>query len=103
MGSCFSSKQRAAKIRIIDNTQKGKRFDYLRRRGEIILTMDRVCNVPMLNIIFDDWHVNSVRLWPKSDKARHCFQCGLDRTPPDTSSSNISCCSNNSASIDTVH
>ena len=28
MGSCFSSKQRAVKIRIIDNIQKENRFDY---------------------------------------------------------------------------
>ena len=54
MGSCFSSKQRAVKIRIIDNIQKENRFDYLRPRGEIIVTIDRVYNFPMLNIIFDD-------------------------------------------------
>ena len=72
----------------------------MRSRGEIILTMDSVYNVPMLNINFDDWYVNSVRLWPKSDKARHCFQCWFKKTLPDTPSSNISCCSN-SASIDT--
>ena len=72
----------------------------MRSRGEIILTMDSVYNVPMLNINFDDWYVNSVRLWPKSDKASHCFQCWFKKTLPDTPSSNISCCSN-SASIDT--
>ena len=106
MGGCFSFEQKSnniAQIKIIDNIQKGKRFDYLRPRREIILTMDRVYNVPMLNINFEDWYVISVRLCPKSEKARHCFQCWLERTPPDTRSSNISCCSNSSASFDTVH
>ena len=65
--------------------------------------MDRVYHVPMLNINFDDWYVTRVRLWPKNDKTRHCFQCWLERTPPNTPSSSISCCSNSSASIDTVH
>lgn len=65
--------------------------------------MDRVYHVLMLNINFDDWYVNSVRLWPKNDKTRHCFQCWLERSSPDTPSSNISRCSNSSASIDTAH
>ena len=57
MGDCFFFEQKSnniAKIIKIDNIQKGKRFDYLRPRGEIILTMDRVYNVPMLNINFED-------------------------------------------------
>ena len=106
MGGCFSFEQKSnniAQIRIIDNIQKGKRFDCLRPRSEIILTMHRVYNVPMLNINFGEWYINSVRHWPKSDKARHCFQCWLKRTPPDNLSSNISGCSNSNASIDTVH
>ena len=40
MGSSFSSKQHTAKIRIME--KKGKRLDYLRPRGQIILTMNRL-------------------------------------------------------------
>ena len=103
MGGCFSFEQKSnniAQTRLID---KGKRFDYLRPRGEIIFTMDTGYKVPIRKINFDDWYLNSVRFWPKSNKIRHCCQCWIERTPPDTPSSNISCCSKSSASIDTVH
>ena len=98
MGSCFSSKH--AKIRIIDNIEKGKRYGYLRPKCDIILTMDKVYNVPMININFVDWLVNSVRLWLKTDSACHCFQCWLERTPLYTPS-NLSCYLN--SLVDTVH
>ena len=62
---------------MIDNIKKGNRYNYLRPKGKLILSVDEVYGVPLLKVSFNDWYFNSLRLWPKSDKARHCFQ----RTP----------------------
>lgn len=98
MGDYFRTKY--SKIKISDSIKKGKRCDYLRPRGETILKIDEVYNVLMSNINFDDWLVNSVRLWPKTDSTHHYFQCLLERTLPDTPI-NLSCSLD--CSLDTVH
>ena len=71
MSCCFSTKK--LQVKIIDTIAEGSEFDYLRPQGRIIFEMDSVSYVPQLDIFFDDWYANSVRLWLKSEK-----------TPPDT-------------------
>lgn len=71
MSCCFSTKK--LQVKIIDTIAEGSEFDYLRPQGRIIFEMDSVSNVPQLDIFFDDWYANSVRLLLKSEK-----------TPPDT-------------------
>ena len=97
MGTCFSKK---SKIKIVDNIKKGSQHKYLRLNGEIVLSIDKICNVLLFDINIDGWYPNSVRLWPKIKDAQQCFQSWLERTPPSTSSvsSNFSF-----SSKDTVH
>ena len=95
MGCCFPFKR--VKIKATDNVSKGKRYDYLRAKGKLILSIDETYGVPLINVNFNDWHVKSTRLWPRTDKARHCAQCQRQRTPSDSPSLSP----NNS--LDTVH
>ena len=97
IGTCFSKK---SKIKIVDNIKKGSQHKYLRLNGEIVLSIDKICNVLLFDINIDGWYPNSVRLWPKIKDAQQCFQSWLERTPPSTPivSSNFSF-----SSKDTVH
>ena len=96
MGGCFSCNK--PNVEIIDSTPWGKRFDYLRPNGTITYTIDRMYDVPEIEINFDGWYKASARLWPKSNKMRSNF-LGLQRTP--LPSPNFSTSSSN-RSIDTV-
>ena len=78
MGGCFSFNRPS--VEIIDETPKGKQFDYLRPKGRIIYTVDRMCDVPQTEINFDGWYKASVSLWPKSNKMRSNF-LNLQRPP----------------------
>ena len=78
MGGFFSFNRPS--VEIIDETPKGKQFDYLRPEGRIIYTVDRMCDVPQIKINFDGWYKASVSLWPKSKKMRSNF-LNLQRTP----------------------
>ena len=69
MGSCLSKKIR---IKIIDKIKERPKFDYLRPKWEIVLSIDQRYNVPAFYINFDVWYTNSVRLWPKNNKLQHC-------------------------------
>ena len=60
--------------------------------------MDSVSNVPKIEILFDDCNTNSVRLWPKTERAHKHF-LKIERTPPDKSPSE----SYDTISLDTVH
>ena len=97
MGCCCSKKK--LQVKIINTIAEGSEFDYLRPKGRIIFKMDSVYDVPQLDIFFDDWYANSVRLWPKTEKARKHF-LKIERIPPDTPPI-ISDDSN--FSLDTVH
>ena len=66
-------------ITIIDNIKKGPKYNYLRLKGEIILSANKVYNVPILDINFDRWYANSVMLWPRGNKSQNCFECWLDK------------------------
>ena len=81
IGTCFSKK---SKIKIVDNIKKGSQHKYLRLNGEIVLSIDKICNVLLFDINIDGWYPNSVRLWPKIKDAQQCFQSWLERTPPST-------------------
>ena len=95
MGCCFSLKQ--PRIKIFDLTPPGEKFNYLRPEGVINLTIDRKYNLPLIEIQFEGWFVNSGRLWPKDNKARENFLL-LERIPPPTSSLS----STSDSEIDTV-
>ena len=41
---------------------EGNEFDYLRPNGRHILKMDNIYNVPEIDILFDNWYANSIRL-----------------------------------------
>lgn len=78
---------------MIDNIKNGKRFDYLRPKDELVLSINGIYGVPLISVNFDDWYKN----WPKSEKACYCCQCEIQGTSLDSSSLS----SDNSC--DTVH
>ena len=82
MGSCFS---KDSKVKIIDDIPLGGDFNYLRPNGYITYTIDTKYNVLLIEINFDGWFETSVRLWPKSKKARSKFLL-LERIPSPTPS-----------------
>ena len=97
MGSCFSFNR--PDIEIIDETPMGKQFDYLRPEGTITHTVNRMYDVPEIEINFDGLYKASVRLWPKSNKMRSNV-LNLQRAP--LSSPTFSISSSNDSYIDTV-
>ena len=78
MGGCFSFNRPS--IEIIDEMPKGKQFDYLRSKGKITYTVNRMYDVPEIEINFNGWYRASVRLWQKSTKMSSNF-LDLQRTP----------------------
>ena len=97
MGGCFSFNRPS--VEIIDETPKGKQFDYLRPERRIIYTVDRMCDVPQTEINFDGWYKASVGLWPKFNKMRSNF-LNLQRTP--LLSPTVSISSSTDSGINTV-
>ena len=72
---------------------------YLRPKGKLILRTDSIYNVPKIDILFDDWCTNSVRLWPKTEKScKHFLR--VEGTPPNASCSSES---HDDISLDIVH
>ena len=49
------------KITIYDYTIPGDDFEYLRPQGAITLSIDRKCNISIVDITLDAWYENSVR------------------------------------------
>ena len=84
-------------MEIIDKTPPGEEFDYLRPRGKLLYNIDSVYDAPKIDIIFDDWYVNSVHLWPKDEKVRQHFLM-FERTPPVSPQISFS----DKSSVDTV-
>ena len=100
MGCCYPSFNKRPKIKIIDEIPKGWEYDYLRPEGKITYSIDTIYDVPKIEIAFDGWYVNSVRLRPKSKKIGPHFLI-LERTAP--VSLQVSFASNDESSIcDTV-
>ena len=62
---CFFLMNNKPNIKIFDLTSRGVDFNYLRPGGTITLHIDRKYQVALINIRFDGWYENSVRLWPK--------------------------------------
>ena len=71
MGCFFSSNE--PKIEIVDLTPPGAEFDYLRQNGTISFSVDRKYNIPVVEINFEGWYENNVRLWPYHTKQRENF------------------------------
>ena len=42
--------------------------------------MDSIYNLPKTDILFNDWYTNSLKLWPKTEKADKQF-LRIERTP----------------------
>ena len=81
MDCCFSfDRRQKPKIEIIDETPPRQEYDYLRPEGKITYSIGSVYDVPKIEIAFDGWYVNSVRLWPKNKRVRPHFLM-LERTP----------------------
>ena len=66
---CIFSKNNEPNIQIHDCIPQLDQFDYLRLHGTITVSLDRKYNITIVDIKFDGWFENSVRLWPK-----HCEQ-----------------------------
>ena len=54
MGCCFSRKH--VNIKVIDNIKNEKRFDYLRPKDELVLSINGIYGVPLISVNFDDWY-----------------------------------------------
>ena len=78
MGNCFSSN--TSNIKIIDETPLGEQFDYLGPEGTITYTIDRMYDVPEIEINFNGWCKSSVQLWPRDPRMRSFF-LRIKRTP----------------------
>ena len=63
--------------------------------------MDSIYNVPKIDVLFDEWYTNSIRLWPKTEKVCKHF-LGMERTP-NNSLPNSSNSKNSNINLDTVH
>ena len=73
----------------------------MRPKGKLILRIDSIYNVPKIDVLFDDWYTNSIRLWPKTEKTRkHCLKI---KRKPINSPPNSSGSENCNISLDTVH
>ena len=79
MGSSLMTKK-SRKIKIIDVTPKGKSFDYLRPKGEIVVIKDEDFDTSCFEIRAEGRYSATVRLWPKLNNQMES-QCFHDRTP----------------------
>ena len=59
---CHFSCRKRQNIKVIDCIKKGKRFDYLRPKGELVLWICENYGVPQINVNFYDWYTKSIRL-----------------------------------------
>ena len=88
MGGLFSkciSSSEEPKIKIIDCTSPGAPFNYLRLKGTISFNVDRKYKIPVVDISFEGWYENSLRLWPcHTEQREHFLQ--LQTTPLQTPS-----------------
>ena len=83
MGCFFSSDEQ--KLKLSNLTPPGAEFDYLRQNGTISFSVDRKYNIPAVEINFEGWCKNSVRLWPYHTEQRENL-LQLQRTPLQTPS-----------------
>ena len=70
---CFFSTNKKPNIKTFDLTPPGDDFNYLRPERTTTLSVDRKYQVPLIDIRFDGWYENSVRLWPKHVEQREHF------------------------------
>ena len=79
---CFFSNSEP-KTKLFDLAPPGDDFEYLRPQGTITFSIDRKYNVILVDIRFDGWYENNVRLWPKHTEQRKHFLL-LQKTPLQT-------------------
>ena len=76
MGCLFSKCSNSSyepKIKIIDCTPPGAAFDYVRPNGTISFSVDRKYNAPVVDIRFEGWYENCVRLWSYHTEQENIF------------------------------
>ena len=73
--------KKGPKVEIVDDIPLGEQFNYLRPNGTITYKINEGYDVPKIEIAFEEWYVNSVRLWPKDKKVCEHFLM-FERTPP---------------------
>ena len=95
-GLSFHQKNKV-EIKVVDIIDKDEK-NYLRLKGKRISRKDSIYNVPKIDSLFDNWYTNSLRLWPKTEKACEHF-LRIERTPIISSNFNGS----SSISLDTIH
>ena len=94
---CVFTKKNKVEIKVVDTIDKDEK-NYLRLKGKRISRKDSIYNVPKIDGLFDNWHTNSLRLWPKIEKACEHF-LRIERTPINSSNFNGS----SGISLDTIH
>lgn len=72
---CIFSKNNEPNIQIHDCIPQLDQFDYLRLHGTITVSLDRKYNITIVDIKFDGWFENSVRLWPNIVNRKSNFCC----------------------------
>ena len=80
MGCCFLTSRIRPAIEVIDTIDPSKHFDCLRPKGKLVYKIVDIYNVPRIDIYFEDWYPNNVRLWQKYNSARQHFLI-IKRTP----------------------
>lgn len=98
---CVFSRNEEPNIRIHDCIPTVDEFDYLRPRGTITVSLGRKYNILIVDIKFDGWYINSVRLWPKHCEQREYFLIP-QRTPLQTPSISSISSSDKDKGFDTV-
>ena len=98
---CIFSRNDEPNIKIHDCISPSNEFDYLRLQGTITFSLDRKYNTTIIDIRFDGWYENSVRLWPKHTEQIEHFLL-LKRTPLQTPSISSIRLSDNNKGFDTA-
>lgn len=70
---CIFSRNDEPNINIHDCILPSNESDYQRPHNTISVSSDRIYNIPIVDIRFDGWYENSIRLWPKHTEQREHF------------------------------
>ena len=70
---CIFSKNDEPSIKIFECIRPNNEFDYFRPQGNITFSLDRKYNIPIVDIRFNGWYGNSVRLWSKHTEQIRTF------------------------------
>lgn len=70
---------------MIDKPSKQKRFDQLRPEGTITYRINKMYDIPEVEIDFNGSYKSTTHFWPKATRSRHNFFL-LERTPSSSQS-----------------